>query len=78
MCVCARTRALAPGGGRACRRRRLGGQGLHDNWPGRLAALCSLGWKERHERSEEGAVGSLQQVLQLKPVDLGALGSLTD
>lgn len=41
-------------------------QGLHDNWPGRLAALCSFGWKEHHERSEEGAVGNSQQVSELK------------
>lgn len=41
--------------------------GLHDNWPGRLAVLCSLGWKkERHKRSEEGAVESSQQVSELK------------
>lgn len=56
-----------------------GGQGLHDNWPGRpqQRSLCSLGWKEHRERSEEGAVGSSQQVSGLKPVDLGTLGSLT-
>lgn len=53
-------------------------QGLHDDWPGRPAALRLFGWKERRERSEEGAVGSSQQVSEPERVDLGALGSLTD
>lgn len=53
-------------------------QGLHDDWPGRPAVLRLFGWKERHERSEEGAVGSSQQVSEPERVDLGAVGSLTD
>ena len=62
-------------GDRSERRRE---QGLHDDWPGRPAVLRLFGWKERHERSEEGAVGSSQQVSEPERVDLGALGSLTD